>query len=92
MRTAIVQYAASSKEDAMSTEAETPVRNPDDGQEHVDPVVANIELVHPTSRSGYDPVDYGPRCVRHDVFVLVPPRGGGYFDPPGGGGGYSDIF
>jgi hypothetical protein len=93
MRTAIVQYAASSKEDAMSTE-ETPVRNPDDGQEQVDPMVTDYhsDCIYQSPRSGHDPVDYGPRGGGQDYVDLPRSSGADHFDPLGSGGGYNDIF
>ncbi len=79
----------------MSTAEQTPVRNPDDGQDQVDPVGTErtTDMVHPSPRAGNDPVDYGPRGGGGSTFD--PPRSGrgGHFDPPGGGGGtYRDIF
>lgn len=77
------------------SEVESPVQNPDDGFEPVDPCVSTTEheVVQGSPRTGSDPVDYGSRFSQGQ---FDPPRfggGGSHFDPPGGGGGsYSDIF
>lgn len=70
-----------------SEAVQSPVRNPDDGQDQVDPApqIGDTSLIQPTGRSGLDPVDYGPRSSGHS---FDPPRcgGGATFDPPGGRG------